>query len=87
MVFSLVGCHRRIRPGRWWNSTTCSPRTRWLPELGRRGRRRGGAAALQLGGRGGSAPATGTAPPGQQAARGGPMEPREGIGWLHGRGK
>jgi hypothetical protein len=41
---------RRIRPGRWWSSTTCSPRTWWRPKLGRRGRRRGRAAAA--GGRG-----------------------------------
>jgi hypothetical protein len=47
--------------------------------LGRRSRRCGRTARA---GGGGSAPATGIARPGQQAAQEGPMEPREGAGMV-----
>jgi hypothetical protein len=44
---------RCSRLGRWWGSTTCSPRALWWPKFGRRGRRRGRTAGTGGGGRGG----------------------------------
>jgi hypothetical protein len=59
---------RRFRPGKGWSSSRCSPRSLWWTKLGRRGHRRGRVAALRFGGRGGSAPATKIARPGQDVA-------------------
>jgi hypothetical protein len=72
---------RRSRPGRWWGSTTCSPRALWWLKFGQRGCRRGRTTGTGGSGRGGWCCRREGARPGQGAVRLGPRDdgktPRE----------
>jgi hypothetical protein len=71
---------RRSRPGRWWGSTTRSPRAQGWPKLGRGSRQHGNTARTGGGGRSGWCYQRGRLPTCQQAEAMSHLRARGGVG-------